>query len=192
MAWLDMRVELTGEYPGLILHNGRLSNQLDPLVKAMKQITGKRMKTDEDHSQIAHLEYLGSLYLENGRVVIPDRLIEGTFVGGAKKIKRGPVAKAGFYVKGNSPLLYDGPSDPEELWGDGASPFVLSTMVVVQKNRVMRTRPYFPEWKLIATCCYDSEALNPETVLECFGHAGKSAGLGDWRPKYGRFTARVV
>lgn len=193
MAWNDMSVELVGEAPGLILHNVRLSNPLDSVVKAIKAITGKRDKTDADYAEIAHLSFLGSLYLDQeDRVIIPDRMIEGCFVAGAKKTRSGPAAKSGFFAKGNSRLIYDGPQTPEDLWSDGTTPFVFTVMVVIQKVRVERTRPLFHEWSLTTEVSYDDEALNRAKVLEIFTTAGKSCGIGDWRPKYGRFTAREV
>lgn len=58
---IKFRITLHGINP-LLMHNSRLSNPLDPNAKAMKKVSGKRQKTDEDHAELARLEHAGSLY----------------------------------------------------------------------------------------------------------------------------------
>ena len=45
-GYKQYEVVLSGD--SLIMHNGRTSNPLDPFTKAMKEISGKRKKTDAD------------------------------------------------------------------------------------------------------------------------------------------------
>ena len=49
----------TGDVP-LIMHNGRLANPFDKFARAMKVITAKRKKTDEELETLAWLEWQGS------------------------------------------------------------------------------------------------------------------------------------
>jgi hypothetical protein len=39
---------------------------------------------------------------------------------------------------------------------------------------------------------YDPDVLNMRDVEEMAMDAGKLVGMGDWRPKHGRFDAEVV
>jgi len=101
---------LIGEQPGLLLHNGELANPLNPIVKEMKKISGKRSKTEADYEELARLEFQGGLYMGQDGPVIPATCIEAMLINGAKKSKEGPKAKVGIFVTKNARLEYDGPS----------------------------------------------------------------------------------
>jgi hypothetical protein len=58
--------------------------------------------------------------------------------------------------------------------------------------KVMRTRPIFREWSALVEMQYDPDVLNLREVEEIVVDAGKLVGIGDWRPKHGRFEAKVV
>jgi hypothetical protein len=58
--------------------------------------------------------------------------------------------------------------------------------------KVMRTRPIFRNWSINAIAQYDPDVLNLRDVEEIASDAGKLVGLGDWRPKHGRFEAEVM
>ena len=45
MAWTTLTYKITGDAP-LIMHNGDLANPLSKAAKALKQVTGKKKKTD--------------------------------------------------------------------------------------------------------------------------------------------------
>ena len=71
------------------------------------------------------------------------------------------------------------------LWKKPA--FQDQRMVVVGRARVTRTRPIFHEWGLELTVSYDPEIVDREHVIEAMQTAGRFVGLGDYRPKFGRF-----
>ena len=175
---------ITGVAP-LILHNGQLANPLNYFAKEMKKISGKRHKTEADLEQLARLEWHGSLYLSNGRVVIPGEVLEAHLVEAAKKVKKGQQAKAGLFCDGIFLLDYDGPRDVEALWADEA--FRETVGVRVQRNRIMRTRPIFRTWSLSFEVQYNSSQLNLEEIAEFARIGGEQIGLGDWRPRFGRY-----
>jgi hypothetical protein len=172
----------------LIMHNGQLADPLNPLAKAMKQLSGKRDKTDADLAELARLEWYGSLYLEDGAPCMPGEVLEAHLIESAKKRKKGPQAKAGIYCDGNSPLLYEGPRDPEALWAHPE--FRLTVGARVQRNRVMRTRPIFREWALRVQIAFNDTLLNTADTHEFLRLGGEHIGLGDWRPKFGRFEVQ--
>jgi hypothetical protein len=112
-------------------------------------------------------------------------VLDAQLIESAKKRKKGPQAKAGIYCDGNFPLLYEGPRDPEALWAQPA--FRLTVGARVQRNRVMRTRPIFREWALRVQVTYNDTLLNVADIRELLHLGGEHIGLGDWRPKFGRF-----
>jgi len=59
--------------------------------------------------------------------------------------------------------------------------------VVVQRNAVMRYRPRLDKWRLTFEIeCLD-EQLDHQVIRDVLDQAGKFVGIGDYRPKFGRF-----
>lgn len=184
-------LKLIGVSP-LLMHNGQTADPLNSFAKAMKQVSGKKKKTEADYIELAKIEYMAGLYLSDDKqsVVLPTWVLEATLLGGAKKVKSGQACKAGLFIDNDAVLSYDNETSPEKLWATGAH--VLKTGVRVGMSRVMRTRPMFRNWSCIVEISYSDELLNPTDILEFAVHAGQSVGLGDWRPKFGRFTVSKV
>lgn len=176
----------------LLMHNGRLANPLDPATKALKEITGKRKKTDEDLADMARAEFLGSLYIDpNIGPFIPGENIERCIRDGATLTKNGMNVKRGLFISTDvNPLAYDGPRDPEPLWSDERFRFIRT--VRNQQNRVSRCRPIFTEWRTSAEGTLDETILDFGTLKSIVEQSGLYVGLGDWRPRYGRFTAELT
>lgn len=55
----------------------------------------------------------------------------------------------------------------------------------------MRTRPMFRQWMLEAVAELDSGLLSVEQLQAIADDAGSMVGLGDYRPRYGRFECAV-
>jgi hypothetical protein len=169
----------------LILHNGQTADPLNRHSVSIAEITGKRKKTEADHREMAKREWFAGLYLFNGEPCIPFQMLEAALIEGAKKEKRGPAAKAGILVEQHARLEYVGPRKPEQLWKDER--FQLRVPVRVGQVRVMRTRPRFDGWSAEVVVKYLPSLLNPEHVRGFLTAAGEQVGLGDWRPRFGRF-----
>lgn len=184
ISYRSLTFRIRGVAP-LVMHNGQLADPLNRFSREMKKITGKRAKTEADYEQLARLEWLGSLYLANGVPCIPGEMIEAGFIEAARKSKRGQAAKAAILSDGFWLLDYGGPPTPEELWKDEA--YRLSAGVRVQRNRVIRTRPIFRRWAAQVTIDYLPDMLNGQDVIETMSVLGRIIGLGDWRPRFGRF-----
>lgn len=186
---IDFTITLTGTAP-LLMHNSRLSNPLDPAAKALKKVSGKRQKTDEDHEQMARLEFAGGLYLDpDVGPYIPGENIARALVDGAKLTKMGVKVTRGVFISTDvNPLAYSGPREEQELWDAG---WRHMASVKVGTARVMRCRPWFPEWRVQADGVLDPAVLELEDLASIADNAGSLIGLGDWRPRFGRFTATV-
>lgn len=187
--WKQAQYKLTSSAP-LIMHNGQLADPLNKWAKLMKAITSKRNKTDADHEELARLEFLGGLYLDENGPVIPAQNIERALVDAAKKRREGPVAKSGMFCDIHARLEYDGPRLADELWGDER--FRFASLVKVGTARVLRTRPIFPNWSTVIIVTYDTEQVNLSTINEWVKVGGQLIGLLEWRPKYGRYEVQGV
>lgn len=79
---------------------------------------------------------------------------------------------------------------PDELDTDADKPLYLDMRpVVVNRSRVVRIRPTFsPGWELEFTIEVIDDSIAPELVQDILVLAGKTCGIGDFRPKFGRFS----
>ena len=190
-----VQIRLQGVSP-LLCHNGQTADPRNTFAKAMKAVSSKRKKTDADYDEMARLEWLAGLYRIDGDLVIPDYVIESTMIAGAKKSKRGPQAKCGLFFTEHASLVFPGKPDVindetlAEMFMSGD--FTHTIGVKVGMAKVMRTRPMFRNWSISAIAQYDPDVLNLRDVEEIASDAGKLVGIGDWRPKHGRFEAEVV
>jgi hypothetical protein len=184
-AYKKLKFKITGVAP-VLFHNGQLSDPMNPHAKSIAALTGKRKKVEADHAEIARREYIGGLYLMNGEPCIPAEMIEAALIKGAMKEKKGPAAKAGIIVEDNAPLEYKGPRKPDDLWKDEA--FRLRVSAKVGTSRVMRTRPRFEGWSASITVTYLPDLINETDIRAFLVTAGEQIGIGDWRPRFGRFV----
>lgn len=191
----SVQIKLQGVSP-LLCHNGQTADPRNTYAKAMKAVSGKRKKTDADYDEMARLEWLAGLYRIDGDLVIPDYVIESAMIKGAMKSKRGPQAKCGLFFTEHASLEFDG--KPDTITDDTLSGmfesggFTHTIGVKVGMAKVMRTRPMFRNWSITITAQYDPDVLNMRDVEEIAIDAGKLVGIGDWRPKHGRFNAEVA
>ena len=175
-----------------ILCNGQTSDPLNKFAKELKKISSKRNKTEGDHKAMAKLEFMACMYVnEKGNPCWPSDNIEAMIVKAAAKQRKGTDAKSAIFVDDHAPLIYDGPKTPDTLWSHRTmdnNPFVLRASVVVNRNRIMRTRPIFRNWSLEFVVHYLTDIFDKEQVISTIQTAGRIIGLSDWRPKYGRFN----
>lgn len=187
---IEFRIVITGTSE-LLMHNSRLANPLDPAAKALKKATGKRTKTDDDYEEIARLEHAGGLYLDpDVGPYVPSDNIWRSLYDGAKKHKLGVKVKEGvIFSEPVNPLSYKGPRDQDGLWKDENFRHFASVKVGMQ--RVMRCRPVFRQWSTEANGILDPNVLDFEELITVANTAGMIIGLGDYRPRYGRYRATV-
>jgi hypothetical protein len=192
MVWNKAKFRLNSDAP-LLMKNGQTVDPLNKFAKASKEISSKRKKTDADQLELRKIDFMGALYVDSsGAPCIPANVLEAAIIAGAKKSKQGPKAKAGMFVESLAPLEYEGPRTADELYGDGNGPFVDVSPVKVGQAKVMRCRPKFDTWSLEVDLQYDDTMCNKSEVEQWLRDAGSQCGIGDWRPRHGRFTAELV
>lgn len=190
-----MKIEMVGTAP-LLMHNVRLADDQNPYTKAISKLTAKRSKkTEEDKLEIDRLSFAGGLYFDEeiGPYLPAENIFRclmeaGSLTRSGKKIERGVI-----FNDTRAPLEYDGPRTVDALWGDdGDSPFVDRRMVAVQRQRIPRVRPIFPNWSASIGVEIDGQVLDPEEFTDIVEKAGKLIGLGDYRRFYGKFRGQVI
>ncbi|GGI30814.1 hypothetical protein [Bradyrhizobium guangdongense] len=182
-------LRLTGVRP-LLMHNGALADPLEQRSIDLAEFTGKRIKTKADHEIIAELEWYGGLWLHRSLPCLPEHVLESVFVDGARTKRKGRAATAGMEVSAPAMLDYEGPRDLPTLWKDPE--FRKRAAVRIRESKTMRTRPRFPVWSATFTASYLPSLLDRDEVVSFFRIAGAVVGVGDWRPKFGKFTVDVV
>lgn len=81
--------------------------------------------------------------------------------------------------------------EPEEIPLISDKPYEIDARPVVipgQRTRVLKWRPKFNNWKLRFTLTIlDETNISPANVKEILEKAGTTKGIGDYRPRFGRF-----
>jgi hypothetical protein len=192
---MNIEIVMLGTSP-LLMHNPSLIDPDNPITRAIKSLTSKRKKTDEDLRQIDNLEWRGGLYTEkNGKeeiVVQPSSKARKCFINAAKINKLGKgVERSVTMLTLNVPLIYDGPRNISELHENPALRSRLS--VVIGGKRIMRCRPQFNPWGLVVPAVFNENAgLNFDELQRIVELAGLVERIGDNRVNgYGAFRAYV-
>ena len=185
-----LHFRISGVAP-LLMHNGQLANPLNPIVKQIKEITGKgKKKTDDDILSLFRLEWEGGLYFdENLGPYIPGVNVESCIRAGATFQRKGMDVVRGLQVlEDKVKLEYKGPREMQALYDAG---FRDVRGVVVNGNRTMRCRPIFSEWGAAFSVAINPELLNPSDVETFVKTAGALSGLCEYTPRFGRFESCV-
>lgn len=176
-----------------LLQHSFTKNSLAILMEGSKKQTGA-----QDYS----LEWLTTMYLTtSGYLCQPAAHIEGAMVKAATSFKvkgaRGKTWKdairAYCYVSPDEiPHIRNGeyvPAPGVELMSAPTEYLSVNVMrVVVQRSAVARARLLIqPGWQLGFTVEVQDDQVRPEVVQEILTEAGRAVGIGDFRPRYGRF-----
>jgi hypothetical protein len=189
-----LKVKWTGIRP-LVMHNGLMADPINPYTRRIKEIVRKGCKklTDSDYEERDRLEWEAGLYWsEKEGPVVPSDNIERCIQLGAQKSRLGKDVQAAVFCSDPEVRVqYEGPRNKDKMYANAA--FVLRKGVAIQKARLIRTRPMIPTgWLLEFSVEYDDTILNEKSLIKAMQDAGALVGLGDWRPKFGRFTVEVL
>jgi hypothetical protein len=184
--------KVTGSSP-LIMHNGLLSDPLYGPSEAIKAVPVGTKATKADMRRKSELELLGSLYIgrdgQAGKVILPAANLMAVLIEGARREKLGKAFAAGTFVEADAVLEYDGPPAKALFKEDR---FVLRIPVKQGTSRIIRTRPIFSQWGVSFAVEFDPLQVDRKAIVAALKVAGERIGLGDWRPRYGRFSALEI
>jgi len=198
---ITVRTVLTGT-TALLMHNERLADPDNEWTQRIAAITGKGTKqTAVDRAEKARLEFLGGLYTDGGKVVVPKANILKCIAEGSIGVLRNYKSTIFRAVSNPDPaqlgvqLVFPGVhKPPEELAGE---PKYLDRSTVRNSGptggRVVRVRPRFDPWGLSVDWTLITSVLDYDKFAKFVKAAGRIEGLGDKRIKgYGRFDAEVI
>lgn len=187
---MQIKTIITGTKP-ILLHNIQLADPDNVWSKRISEVTKKRKKTEEDRRDISRLEWMGSLYVHDNKIVLPTANVLKSFLNAAKITKEGKsisraLSPQDIYV----PLIFTGPQTPEELIN--RDDFRDQTLVTIGTQRVVRTRPIFRNWAVVVEWELLTEVLDYDAFLKIVRLAGRVEGLGDNRVNgWGRYETEV-
>lgn len=172
----------------ILLHSGQTADPRNEYAKALKKISAKRAKTDADYDEMAKIEWTAAIYAtKEGRVIVPDYVMESALVSGARKLKLGKQFQGGVFVDDHCLLEFPGCElSMDELWERGQNTH--SAPVRIGQQRVIRTRFVAEEWSTKIKLTYNTEMLDLPQIEQALQLCGSQTGLCDWRPKFGRFV----
>lgn len=189
MARDSITFRITGITP-LLMHNGQLA---DPTNQHARKLTAavnilkdrKREKTDADFARRDDAEWEGGLYYsaDMGPYIPGSSMEAGLREAGGKAFDLGVVVS-------DTPLGYKGPREIDALRKDPR--FRDKRCVKVKQNKVVRIRPLFQNWTADVEVLFNSEDIDRQKIIDTMTRLGKSFGIGDYTPKFGRFTAEVL
>ena len=183
-------VSIKGVSP-MLMHNSQLANPLNEWTVKIKEITKKHAskKTDSDLMEVLRLEFQGGLYHDDEiGPFIPGVNIEGAIRDAARTSRQGKAVESGVVIDQDKIRLnYQGPRDRNGLFSDKR--FVDIRAAKLQKAAtVMRTRARFDQWDAEFEVMAINELVSIGDVERFLRAAGMVKGIGDYRPKFGRFV----
>ena len=186
-----LKFKIEGIAP-LLQHDDKTANPFNEYTKRLKEISGKRKKTDEDLLEMAKIEWNASLYHTSQKgYFIKAECFEGSLLAAAKAFKQGTIFKQAVRI----------PTDPVfKFKHQKLTPVELFQMdeykdfrpVKVNNSKILRCRPIFNEWETQIEIWFDETRLDDSDILRIVDYAGKYIGVCDYRPKFGRFNASLL
>jgi len=177
---------------GLVMHNGRLADPLDPLAIELSRLTDKRNRTEEEEREISDFEWLASLYYEKDLgTFLPAENVVRCLRDAATAWKLGEAVYDFVHVSTDRiPVQHDGPADPKKL--QVLPEYRLRKTVKIGRNRTPRTRPIFRTWSMSFDIDLDDTDLNLSDFERIVERAGRLEGVGTARKLgFGRFVATL-
>ena len=136
---------------------------------------GKKVYIPEEEAEVK------TYRTEEGKLYLPNTHFEASMVKAATDFKMTGRKTYKEYVKAGVFV------EQEEIILDQQEYEIHAEPVVIQRSRVMRWRPKFKEWSCSFTIEITDDMINQSTLKEILGMAGKYKGVGDHRPRFGRF-----
>ncbi len=138
-------------------------------------------------------EWSASMYFDDDiGPYLPALNVEGCLFQAGKLFKLGTTVKQAVQVATErAKLEYDGPRKKEKMWQAGTK-FADVRGVVISKKKIMRCRPIFLKWAAQFDVAYMPDVIDRADLVRVLEEAGRRVGLGTYRPRFGRFSVKVV
>lgn len=176
-----MRVKIEGVTP-MIIDNGQTANPLNSYAKKLKELTGKRNKSEEDIEKLLMVQWEAGLYWNDKiGLYMPNENMSAGFYKAAKKNKLGKSCSAVTFTDPlGFPIITKNHTDFQALKADPENK--LQKIVVIQKAKTLSCRPIFKEWKMNFELEFENAEINPTDVKLILNTWSRSIGIGVWTP----------
>lgn len=169
---MKAKVKIIGTAP-LLMHRYPMEEQTS--VKAAKKDKIYDPKTDAE----------SALYKDENGCYVPAVMVEAAMKKAATDFKRG---KSSYKDTVVSCVLIE---DDKIRLNKDTYDEIDRRPVVVQRNRVVRSRPMFKNWELSFTINFNEDRISSDIIKQILEEAGSSKGIGDYRPRFGRFKVEI-
>lgn len=195
----SIKVKWTGLRP-LLMSNAEMIDHTNPATRRIKEISAKGSKkiTDSDREEMAFAEWKAAMYWRDGSgFYLPSDNIEKTIREGASKSRLGKLAEAASFVsEPEVPVITKDPypKHQEKLYKQPEYQLRKPVRVPPKTGaRIMKVRPMVPTgWSIEFTLEYDDSVINQNDLVKAMNDAGALVGIGNWRPKFGRFIVEIL
>lgn len=194
---------------GLLLSNVAYADPLGRFQPMKAYFTDKKgkSKTEGVHRAVRTLDWLFSGYWDKeGDVAVdenennvgfenfanpylPGANFQRCMRNAATKWKLGKDTLRAIVVTNNPFIEYDGPKDAVEMFNSRTPKFQLCSFT---GRGVWVNRLLIPDWSVQFELMLDDEIMGTDQLRRIMKMAGKSEGLGTWRPRYGRFEVTDI
>lgn len=164
-----IRVKISGVSP-LLLHS------------AAGMLTKEEGTTKKDNQYIPEEDAAKANYFDATiGCYVPSSHVEACMREAAKNFKQG---KSNYKTTIISSVFCEQDRIPlnKQTWDE-----IDRRVVVVQRNRIVRSRPRYNDWALEFILQYDEARITPKVLQNILTEGGAIKGIGDHRPKFGRF-----
>jgi hypothetical protein len=178
----------------LLMHNVQLGDPDNEYVRAISQLNALKSKiTDEQRREREWLKFRGGLYYSAQLgPYLPAANVFRSLQQAASLTRNGKDIERGLVMLDQEcPLEYDGPREPEKLFGDGATRWVDRQMARVNRAPVVAIRPRFEQWVARFRFELDLDIMNPEDFAVIAEKAGRMIHVGDYRRFYGAYSVQI-
>lgn len=195
----------------ILLHANTGANEFDPITMAIKKISSKKTKTEEEKLLMRDLEWVSGIYhddkysmaevlckkeptepFKNEGIYIPAENFERAIKEALKLSKKGKNCEAKFSLIENKVYIdFGGPKDIRKIF---ENPRYRDDRVVTVngKSKIVRCRPRFERWEADFSIRYRPDYIDAEDLISALNTAGQIMGVGDYRPRYGRFSVEIL
>lgn len=187
-----LKFKLKG-YDSLLVNNPQTSDPLNKYAKEMKNISGKRKKTDEDIIAMREIELRAKIYWDSEiGIYVPSTWIVAAIAGvswSKAKIKKADIRSSVFPTAPKLKLNYSGMNTVKEPI-DIVKNAEFHNVVSIKQGqvRVVKATPIFNGWSVDVEVDFDNTVLNEAELKSLIVQASTYGGYGDFRPTYGRAT----
>jgi len=195
MAINQIDIKIKGFSP-LLMNNPRTVDVFDEYSKHKKQITAKRVKTDEELLELRNIEIESKLYFDDElKIYVPTRWVMASICGWSfkkSKISKADIRSAVFLNSDKAKLTYRDMNKVKKQSDIVGNPFFRHLMNLKQGQvRVVKAAPIFHDWSFEVGIEFDDSVIDELTLIDIIQHAAKYGGYGDFRPTFGRAIAEV-